>query len=452
MKKIYFDITDIVEYASGHSRVSGIQRVQVRLISSLARRIGGDRIRACFWHPYKKELVEFDPAAVFDQVEFDSGLFQKRLGLLGVGFFPPRHQIKKYLAPHDNRKIKRGFLKAGVYLTSVFARDRLKSMGIETLAHLRDVSPVPLLPVASMNVDDVYVFIGANWACPEIQDFGRRHKESGGSVFQMIYDLIPYKAPQYCTQSLVPMFLDFLNRAPSYASHFVCISDWTRNDFLEFLVGRGVVRPVSTVPLAHEFDGFARNQSDTNADSAAVAAISPNEFVLCVGTIEIRKNGVNLLKAWGELVRKRNGDVPILVFAGKLGWKLSEFTAVLNADPILRSKVIIFSSPSDKDLAFLYQKSLFSVYPSIYEGWGLPVGEAAWFGKYVIAAKVTSLPEVCGDLMDYVDPYDVHDIAGRIGFALDNPAYVKEKELAIRRASLRSWDDVADMLLNALET
>jgi glycosyltransferase involved in cell wall biosynthesis len=92
------------------------------------------------------------------------------------------------------------------------------------------------------------------------------------------------------------------------------------------------------------------------------------------------------------------------------------------------------------------------VYPSIHEGWGLPVGEAAWFGKYVIAAKVTSLPEVCGDLMDYVDPYDVHDIAGRIGFALDNPAYVKEKELAIRRASLRSWDDVADMLLNALET
>ena len=57
----------------------------------------------------------------------------------------------------------------------------------------------------------------------------------------------------------------------------------------------------------------------------------------------------------------------------------------------------IVDSPSDRELAYLYQRCLFAAYPSLYEGWGLPVGEAAWFGKYVISSNATSLPEVCGD-------------------------------------------------------
>lgn len=451
VQNIYFDVTDIVGYAANHSRVSGIQRVQIRLIGSLAHRIGGERIRAVFWHPTRRELVAFDPSKLFDQVEFDSAMFQAKLGLLDTGYFPSRHEIKRYLSPYKDRKIKRGLLKIGAYLTAVFAHDRLKDMDITCHHHLANIQPLELEPISRMDTSDAYVFIGTTWSYPEIQAFGRRHKESGGKVVQMIYDLIAYKAAEYCTESLIKPFAAFLENAPTYASQFACISDWTRKDFIEFLTERHLTLPVSVLPLAHEFDGCTRNETGTQPDSADVASVGGKDFVVCVGTIEIRKNGTNLLRAWAELIRQRQGQVPLLVFAGKVGWKLTEFTSILNADPALQQKVLILPTATDRDLAFLYQRCRFSVYPSVYEGWGLPVGEAAWFGRYVIAANATSLPEVCGDLIDYVDPLDVSDMVSKLGFALDHPDYVRDKEQAIRRAPLRSWDDVADNLLSIIE-
>lgn len=451
VRNIYFDVTDIVGYSANHSRVSGIQRVQIRLIGSLARRIGGERIRAVFWHPTRHELVAFDPSQVFDQVEFDSALFLAKLGLLHTGFFPSRHEIKRYLSPYSKRKVTRGLLKIRVYLTAVFAPDRLKDMGVACHRDLASVQPQALTPISRMNASDAYVFIGTTWSYPEIQAFARRHKESGGKVIQLIHDLIAYKAAEYCADALIKPFAAFLESALTYASQFACVSQWTRKDFTEFLAERQIDLPVSTLPLAHEFDGCIRNETGTLPDSADVASVNGKDFVLCVGTIEIRKNGTNLLRAWAQLMRQRQGQVPLLVFAGKVGWKLTEFTSILNADPALQQKVLILPGATDKDLAFLYQQCRFSVYPSVYEGWGLPVGEAAWLGRYVIASHATSLPEVCGDLMDYVDPLDVSDIASKLGFALDHPDYVREKEQAIRHAPLRTWDDVADHLLSIIE-
>lgn len=451
VNNIYFDVTDIVGYAANHSRVSGIQRVQIRLIGSLARRVGGERIHAVFWHPTRHELVAFDPSQLFDQVEFDAPLFLAKLGLLDTGFIPSRHEIKRYLTPYNDRKIKRGLLKIGAYLTAVFAHDRLKNMGIACHQHLAHVQPLELTPVPRMDTSDAYVFIGTTWSYSEVQALGRRHKEGGGKVVQMIYDLIPYKAAEYCTEALIKQFTAFLESAPTYASQFTCISDWTRKEFVEFLTERHLTPPVSVLPLAHEFDGCNRNETGTSADSADAASLGGKDFVVCVGTIEIRKNGTNLLRAWAQLMRQRQGQVPLLVFAGQVGWKLTEFTSILNADPALKQKVLILPAATDKDLAFLYQQCRFSVYPSVYEGWGLPVGEAAWFGRYVIAANATSLPEVCGDLIDYVDPRNVSDMVSKLGFALDHPDYVRDKEQTIRCAPLRTWDDVADNLLSIIE-
>jgi glycosyltransferase involved in cell wall biosynthesis len=452
MNKIYFDVTDIVHYANSNSRVSGIQRVQARLIGSLARRIGSDRIRGSFWHPSRNEMVEFDPGGVFDEAEFDSGRFLARLGLWEGGHFPARYEVRRYLAPYNNRKIKRGLLKAWVYIVALFSSAQLRRMGIDPRVELLKEPQQHLADLKKLQSGDAYVFLGSNWAYPEILDFGRRHSDGGGVVVQMIYDLIPYLAPDYCGAALVESFESFLNLTPTYANRFACISDWTKSEFVDFLTSKGLARQVVTVPLAHEFDGFERNQNVEDANSLEAQALAGQDFVVCVGTIERRKNGVNLLKAWGDLIKKRGADrVPTLVFAGKMGWKLSEFTALLDANGALREKVVVFSTPSDRDLAYMYCKCRFSIYPSKYEGWGLPVGESAWFGRYVIASNATSLPEVCGDLIDYVNPDDVGDIAAKIEYALDHPEYVSKKERELRLAKLRTWDDVADQLLAVIE-
>jgi hypothetical protein len=111
------------------------------------------------------------------------------------------------------------------------------------------------------------------------------------------------------------------------------------------------------------------------------------------------------------------------------GWRVEEFDAIQAADPALAQ---VIEAPSDAELAALYLGCLFTVYPSYYEGWGLPVGESVWFGKYCVAANSSALPEVCGDLIDYADPHDPADLAKKLRRALTEPGYVRSKELAIR--------------------
>jgi glycosyltransferase involved in cell wall biosynthesis len=93
---------------------------------------------------------------------------------------------------------------------------------------------------------------------------------------------------------------------------------------------------------------------------------------------------------------------------------------------------------------------LFTAYPSQYEGWGLPVGEAAWFGKFCVASHVTSIPEVCGDLIDYVDPSNMGSIKAAVKRVLVDRDYLRERERAIASAELRTWSRVADEIYQSI--
>jgi glycosyltransferase involved in cell wall biosynthesis len=137
-------------------------------------------------------------------------------------------------------------------------------------------------------------------------------------------------------------------------------------------------------------------------------------------------------------------ELPKLVFAGKYGKGGAAFQDALAADPRLAGYVVVLHAPSDKDLAWLYQNCLFTAFPSQFEGWGLPVGEAAWFGKFSVASNATSIPEVCGDLIDYVDPHDPASIEAALQRVLSDPAYLAAREQRIVDATLRPWSAVAD--------
>jgi glycosyltransferase involved in cell wall biosynthesis len=202
---------------------------------------------------------------------------------------------------------------------------------------------------------------------------------------------------------------------------------------------KGCGAPVDVVPLAHEFAGYARR-----AVLPEPRQLKGQAYVLCVGSIEVRKNGLALLKAWIK-VRDELGDrCPQLVFAGKYGWMIEEFHALLAATRHVHGTVTIVESPSDDELARLYRHCLFTVYPSLYEGWGLPVGEAAWFGKFGVVSRESSLPEVCGDLMDYIDPGSPSDIAAKIIRPLTDAAYLSMRTQRIEAAPLRTWTQVAE--------
>jgi len=383
-----------------------------------------------------------------EDAEFDADMLLRRLGLSGRStVLPSTPRMRNYLRQYSHNKLKRTVVKTDIYLSAFFFPQRLATFGLRrpSAAELA-AEPIVLHPIDRPPAGAAFVCLGANWSYPRVMAFGREHAQRGGTVMQLVYDLIPRSHPEYVSANLTKDFNDWLNEIVQYTRRFACISNWTAAEFSRFVGPRDDIQ-IRPVALAHEFQGFERFAPVTLQGGDAVdAAAVP--FVLCVGTLEVRKNGAALLRAWRRLGDRLGERLPRLVFAGKQGWRIHEFKATLAADPELARRVRIVNSPSDRELAYLYQRCLFAAFPSLDEGWGLPVGEAAWFGKFTISSNATSLPEVCGELVDYFDPTDLDALCACLERALTEPQYVRNKEQAIVRSPMRRWSDVADDILD----
>ncbi|WP_457333039.1 glycosyltransferase family 4 protein [Rhizobacter sp. P5_C2] len=437
-ERVYFDITDIVRFAGSHDRVAGIPRVHFNLISHLSRTHGGEVVRCIFHHSAARGMVEFDPSSLFADDEFDASTLLQRLGLEAPHRYLPRERtIKNYLRRFDGNKALRAWKKLDVHVSARWLPQRLAAMG---LARPVQVAPLALHEVKALPSGSRQVILSIDNA--ETLQLAREHRARGGDVVQMVYDLIPQTCQALFAPERIREFTGWLDQIVALRPRALCISAWTARDLREYIGSDAAHWDIAVVPLAHELDGFERN-ARVPMPASAEARLPSAPFVLCVGTLENRKNGVGLLRAWQQVIDRLGERAPDLVFAGRHGWHIEEFLSLMKS-PGLAGKVRIVESPSDHDLAWLYGHCLFTAYPSLYEGWGLPVGESAWFGKYCVASKASSVPEVCGDLIDYVDPHDPADIAARLLAALADPALVARREAAIRAAALRRWTDVAD--------
>ncbi|NDC53964.1 MAG: glycosyltransferase family 1 protein [Planctomycetia bacterium] len=446
MSRQYFDITDLVRFARTNRNVSGIQRVQIRVIRHLAATPGGDDVFCLFAVSRFAPPVVCRAGELFGNEEYDAGRFLAALGLERTEDGFSERELYDYLARFPKRSLLRVVKKVeAILLRRVWPAAARRRLGL--LAAAEQGSPAPARVhtwrVRRLETDDTLILLGTNWNVATIERLAKRFFRRGGEVVQVVYDLIPYRHPEYCIDSLSRKFNRFLVTSTAFTSRYICISEATRRDMAAFLAEHGSAARTATWPLAHEFVGYGRNTRGAVATNPAVAALADRPFVLCVGTIEVRKNGIGLLRAWQQLLGRLGDEIPLLVFAGKYGWKIDDFRALLAADEKLAAGVRVIDRASDADLAFLYQHCLFHAYPSLAEGWGLPVGEAAWFGKYSVVSSRSSLPEVCGPLIDYVDPENVDKLAAALETVIRKPDLRRQKEAAIAAAPLRTWADTA---------
>lgn len=450
---IYFDITDVVAFSKSNTHPTGIQRVQIQLIKA-AIECGAD-VRCVFHDANKGALCEFAPTADFF-ASHDLRQFRRLIDERGNTFFPAKYEVKRYLRPYDNRKVLRGVKKIGVYLAAIFSKRLLQRMGFTTgrASSTVDEKILPEVPVsrgATVPDDQPLVFLGAFWESSFVSELAQIRRERGCRNFVLIHDIIPLVAPQFCGMGQRKNFEIAMRTLQSMATDLLSVSDWTARDFQEHFKGGLGDLPSRVLPLAHELPGVERNHQPPFLKDHPLADILASRYVLCVGTIEARKNPVMIAQAWAKLVEHYGERTPKIVLAGKWGWKLSEFNEMLAKHPEIEPYLTVVSSASDDDLVRLYAGALFTVFPSHYEGWGLPVGEAAWLGKYCIASNRASVPEVVGPLADYVDPDDLNGFVALLCEGISNSAYRAAKEDAIKRASLRSWQDVASHLIDMVD-
>ncbi len=173
---------------------------------------------------------------------------------------------------------------------------------------------------------------------------------------------------------------------------------------------------------------------------APAAEPTPGRYLLSVGSIEPRKNLIRLLQAYALLEPAIRKAYPLLLI-GAAGWKNEQ---IFRKVAELQGDVRYLGYVSNEELAEYYRGALGFVYPSLYEGFGLPPLEAMACGTPVIAANVSSLPEVCGDAAYYVDPGDVEAIrAAMLAFIEDRTLRETCARRGLARATRYSWDTAA---------
>jgi glycosyltransferase involved in cell wall biosynthesis len=174
----------------------------------------------------------------------------------------------------------------------------------------------------------------------------------------------------------------------------------------------------------------------------------PDEYFLFVGTLEPRKNLRGLLEAYATL-KKQEPDCPPLVLAGGVGWRVRDLLANLRA--LSSSEVITLGYVPDHLIPVLYARALALVFPSFYEGFGLPALEAMASGCPVIGSNRSAIPEVLGDCGLLVDPYDSASIAAAMKRILEDASLRAQlSERGRNRARSFTWERTGRELRDVL--
>lgn len=399
-----FDISDILAYFPYNRAPTGIQRVQMEVITSFLDR-DGEQVKLC------RFLKESDRWAEVSITMFRDLCAASKAGADALA--------KDWLAAYER---------------------------LDAASRSGDA--------ISFKSGGVLVNLGSSWWLPNYF-LQIRHLKATANIryVPLIYDMIPAIAPQYCMPELVTEFATWLNGVLDHADYFLAISEATKRDLLELAARIGhEISPelVGVVPLDANFRGAASKP----AQSAAPHPMVTGKYVLFVSTFEVRKNQLGALDAWRALINEHGVEnVPQLVLVGKNGYLGTQVADRLNLDEGLRKRVTLLSGVDDDQLASLYRNCLFTLYPSSYEGWGLPVTESLCYGKVPLTADGSSLPEAGGTYAVYYTTGSGSEFLAKINKLIADEPYRKRLEQKIvKEFRPRSWADIARQIESLIDS
>lgn len=279
-------------------------------------------------------------------------------------------------------------------------------------------------------------------------------QESGSNLTVLVHDLIQMKLAHFYPDGVGAEFEANARLIADAADDFLVYSDCTSKDLQDFLIDNGQsFKKISKFRLG-DMTSLYQDKSvvEDHVESELQKRFAGKKFVIYVSTIEIRKNHALLINVWRRLIEERGSAAPHLVLIGRSLWRGDEFTSALKREPGLQAFVHVLDNVDDRDLDWFYRNCFLTVYPSLYEGWGLPVAESMSYGKMCITSANTATREIAPTLTDLLDPYDFRAWRDRISFYLDNPSALQSVEQKIQQRYVAyPWDDVAHDLVSIVD-
>lgn len=259
-----------------------------------------------------------------------------------------------------------------------------------------------------------------------------------------IYDTRFLRFPETYPRARAAFLRAMVPRSLRRARLVVTISEFSKREIVE-LVGIDP-QQIRVTPLAAR-SAFAPVVCEETRVAVAAKYKVPSRFILSTSTLEPRKNLARVIEAFAQL--RGSGIEEHLVLAGVKYFGDGDIMAAI-ARHGLAECVHIIGYVDDEHMAALYSMASVFIYPSLYEGFGIPPLESMACGTPVVAANGTSIPEVVGDAAVLVDPYDVQDIARGLRHVLGDPLFARKlSERGLAHSKSFSWTTTAELTVNA---
>lgn len=423
--QFYFDLTTSARW-SGHS--VGIVRVERELARRATAHLGDD-VRFCIYVKSENRFRTLIPSVAMDIIEGRVGVnFDQEFRPLAEA--PPAVSLRRRVrdmvlsSPRVYQQVQRlrGItfsLEQIVAIKAHEAQERQEAKPAQTLLPLSEAcdGTVALSPAVTV------ISGGLDWEHKDLRALYRLKREKGFRYVAIVYDVIPLLMPHFLVPGYVELLHDYFGELPWVSDGFMCISESTQKDLLDHCKRLGVTPPPTrNFPLG----GDLPQPADAVADMPA--ALAGKRYAIFVSTLEPRKNHRVAYQAWAHAIQSGQIDPETcrLVFVGRPGWNISELMYEIGSNPATRDTIVVTGSVDDATLRALYQGADFGIFPSFYEGYGLPVSEVLSYGKPCISSSAGSLPEVGQSFVVYKDPLDIFGWAEAMAAFFNDPALLQQ--------------------------
>lgn len=403
--KIYIDVTRLITWGGNYT---GMERLAFELTKELLAQKDAS---------IETKLIIYTPEKGFKELGSNFNLGDDRLTSPYIGPSPSLRQLiksnKKAFAYHYIRR---------------YRQDR----NLKTLNSLL------------IERGDVLLVYDGLWDQQQYIDEVIKLSQKGLCIAHIVCDVGPLIVPQACFDYVTKSFGNYFNQIAPNIDLLLSISKNTEKDFNSIYCKKTKKSLLKSVIRLGDNFSHATPEKPQQLDKN-------NEFILAVGTLEIRKN-YNLLYQTYRLANDRRINLPDLIIVGKEGWLAEPTIHSIKNDPVVKDKIILAGAVNDSELSWLYKNCLFTVQPALYEGWGLPVSESLYYKKVCACSNSSSLPEIGEDLNLYYSPYDPAECLKTMETLLDKQTRSKMEKAIANKYKITTWQTTANTIKASIQT